>query len=65
VLQLVAVGCIFLASKQLEVHHPSVEQMVQVAAHSFTQVCVCVCVCVQDVWVFWGGVQVASSCCHC
>jgi len=38
VLQLVAVGCIFLSSKQLEVHHPSVEQLVQVAAHSFTQV---------------------------
>lgn len=37
VLQLVAVGCIFLASKQLEVHHPTVEQMVQVAANSFTQ----------------------------
>lgn len=37
VLQLVAVGCIFLASKQLEVHHPTVEQMVQVTANSFTQ----------------------------
>ncbi|KAF8060360.1 CCNA2 [Scenedesmus sp. PABB004] len=36
VLQLVAVGCIFVASKQLEVVHPSVAQMVAVAAHSFS-----------------------------
>eukprot|EP00879_Flechtneria_rotunda_P011673 GHRR01012193.1.p1 GENE.GHRR01012193.1~~GHRR01012193.1.p1 ORF type:complete len:326 (+),score=95.11 GHRR01012193.1:278-1255(+) len=36
VLQLVAVGCIFMACKTLEVHHPTVEQMVAVAAHSFT-----------------------------
>lgn len=58
VLQLVAVGCMFLAAKQLEVHHPSVDQMVQVAAHSFTQVCVCVLalfwgVCWCCVWVCW------------
>lgn len=36
VLQLVAVGCMFIAAKALEVHHPSVEQMVGVAAHSFS-----------------------------
>eukprot|EP00882_Tetradesmus_deserticola_P023436 GHRQ01025502.1.p1 GENE.GHRQ01025502.1~~GHRQ01025502.1.p1 ORF type:complete len:279 (+),score=63.71 GHRQ01025502.1:180-1016(+) len=36
VLQLVAVGCVFIATKQLEVHPPSVEQLVAVAAHSFT-----------------------------
>lgn len=35
-LQLVAVGSIFLASKQLEVSHPSVQQLVAVAAHSFS-----------------------------
>eukprot|EP00883_Tetradesmus_obliquus_P013327 jgi/Sobl393_1/6267/SZX77020.1 len=36
VLQLVAVGCVFLATKQLEVRPPSVEQLVAVAAHSFS-----------------------------
>lgn len=37
VLQLVAVGCVFLATKQLEVTPPSAEQLVAVAAHSFSK----------------------------
>ncbi|KAF6264594.1 cyclin-like protein [Scenedesmus sp. NREL 46B-D3] len=36
VLQLVAVGCVFIATKQLEVHAPCVDQLVAVAAHSFS-----------------------------
>ena len=35
VLQLVAVACIMVASKHLEVSHPSVEQLTAVAAHCF------------------------------
>lgn len=46
VLQLLAVACMLLAAKGLEVVHPTVQQLSAVTANHFL---VCVCVCAQRV----------------